>query len=104
MPTSPSSSAQAARQAVAERLRDLRRSAGLTVTELGAACGWHHAKTSRIENARTGPSAKDITAWCRATGADMLAADLITQSLNAESMYSEWRDQTRGGRSVSRSP
>ncbi|MDT0422392.1 MULTISPECIES: helix-turn-helix domain-containing protein [Streptomyces] len=97
MPTSPSSSAQAARQAVAERLRDLRRASGLTVTELGAACGWHHAKTSRIENARTAPSAKDITAWCHACGVEALTADLVAQSLNAESMYSEWRDQMRGG-------
>ncbi|EDY44386.1 regulatory protein [Streptomyces sp. SPB074] len=78
-------------------MRALRKSAGLTVTELGAACGWHHAKTSRIENARTAPSVKDITVWCRASGAESLTADLEAQSLNAESMYSEWRDQMRGG-------
>ncbi|WP_019066187.1 helix-turn-helix domain-containing protein [Streptomyces hokutonensis] len=97
MSVSPSSSAQAAREAVARRLRDLRREAGLTVKELAAACGWHHAKTSRVENALTAPSARDIRAWCEATGAVGQAQDLIVQSLNAESMYREWRHQIRNG-------
>lgn len=60
MAVSPSSSAQAAREAVAVRLRDLRKGAGLTITDLATRCGWHHAKTSRIENARTAPSPNDI--------------------------------------------
>jgi transcriptional regulator with XRE-family HTH domain len=97
MPVSPSSSAQAARQAVAHRLRGLRKRAGLTVTELASRCGWHYAKTSRIENARTAPSANDIRAWCRACGAEDEVEDLVAQSLNAESMYTEWRHQVRGG-------
>ncbi|MDX3590540.1 Scr1 family TA system antitoxin-like transcriptional regulator [Streptomyces sp. ID03-2B] len=97
MTTSPSSSAQAAREGVAGRLRDLRTGAGLTVTELAAGCGWHHAKTSRIENARTAPSTGDIRRWCRAVGAEALAEDLIAQSLHAESMYTEWRHQIRHG-------
>ncbi|MFF7840405.1 helix-turn-helix domain-containing protein [Streptomyces ossamyceticus] len=97
MPISPSSSAQAAREAVAGRLRGLRHEAGLTVVELGLQCGWHYSKTSRIENAVTGPSAKDIRAWCKATGAVDQAHDLIVQSINAESMYREWRQQVRAG-------
>ncbi len=97
MPVSPSSSAQAARSLVARRLRDLRKTSGLTVTELADRCGWHHAKTSRIENARTAPSARDIRLWCDACGDVDEADDLIAQSLNAESMYSEWRHQVRSG-------
>ncbi|MFD9485055.1 helix-turn-helix domain-containing protein [Streptomyces sp. NPDC059991] len=97
MPISPSSSAQAAREAVAGRLREIRKRAGLTVTELADRCGWHHAKTSRIENARTAPSTKDIALWCAACQAADQASDLIAQSLNAESMYSEWRHQVRSG-------
>ncbi|WP_149181811.1 helix-turn-helix transcriptional regulator [Streptomyces sp. TRM49041] len=97
MPISPSSSAQAAREAVAVRLRDLRKKAGLTVAELAGRCGWHHAKTSRIENARTAPSAKDIRLWCGATSAEDQAEDLIVRSLHAESMYTEWRHQMRSG-------
>lgn len=97
MTISPSSSAQAAREVVARRLRDLRKGAGLTVVELAGGCGWHHAKTSRIENARTAPSATDIRLWCRTLGADDQAEDLIAQSLHAESMYTEWRHQVRNG-------
>jgi transcriptional regulator with XRE-family HTH domain len=97
MSISPSSSAQAARESVARQLRDLRKSAGMTVTELAGLCGWHHAKVSRIENARTAPSARDIRAWCNACQAADRATDLITQSLNAESMYTEWRHQVRNG-------
>ncbi|MFK0140558.1 helix-turn-helix domain-containing protein [Streptomyces murinus] len=97
MTTSPSSSAQAARQNVARRLRDLRRSAGLTVTELANECGWHHAKTSRIENARTPPSPTDIRLWCRASGATDQAPDLIAASQHAESLYREWQQRVRAG-------
>jgi transcriptional regulator with XRE-family HTH domain len=97
MPISPSSSAQAARESVAKRLRDLRKGAGLTIVELADRCGWTHSKSSRIENARTAPSAKDIRAWCAATAAVDQADDLIAQSLHAESMYTEWRHQMRGG-------
>lgn len=97
MPVSPSSSAQAAREAVARRLRDLRKGAGLTVVELADRCGWSHPKTSRIENARTAPSAKDIRAWCLATGSQDQSDDLIAQSLHAESLYAEWRHEARRG-------
>ncbi|AWZ06189.1 MULTISPECIES: helix-turn-helix transcriptional regulator [unclassified Streptomyces] len=95
MPASPSSSAQAAREAVAARLRDLRRGAGLTVAELAGLCGWHHSKTSRIENGRTAPSAGDIRRWCGACGHPDEAADLVVRSMSAESMYSEWRHQVQ---------
>lgn len=97
MPFSPSSSAQAAREVVARRLRDLRKGAGLTVTELADRCGWHHAKTSRIENALTAPSTRDIRAWAAACGAMEQGDDLVAQSLHAESMYTEWRHQVRSG-------
>ncbi|WUS96821.1 helix-turn-helix transcriptional regulator [Streptomyces sp. NBC_00708] len=95
--TLPSSSAQSAREVVARRLRELRKGAGLTVVQLAGRCGWHHSKTSRIENGRTGPTATDIRLWCRAVGAESEAGDLIAQSLHAESMYSEWRHRTRTG-------
>jgi transcriptional regulator with XRE-family HTH domain len=97
MSISPSSSAQAARESVARRLRDLRRNANLTVTELASQCRWHHAKTSRIENARTPPSPTDIRAWCRATGAEDQGEDLIAASQHAESLYREWRQRVRSG-------
>ncbi|MFB7930437.1 MULTISPECIES: helix-turn-helix transcriptional regulator [Streptomyces] len=97
MSVSPSSSAQAAREAVARRLRELRKEAGLTIVQLAAACRWHHSKTSRVENALQSPTTTDIRLWCSATGATDQVQDLIVQSLNAESMYREWRHQVRAG-------
>ncbi|MFE7839042.1 helix-turn-helix domain-containing protein [Streptomyces sp. NPDC057474] len=97
MPISPSSSAQAARERVAQRLRELRADAGITGTELAVRCGWTHPKTSRIENARTPPTPDDIRRWCRACDAEDQAADIITQARNAESLYVEWRRKVRAG-------
>ncbi|MFC9930225.1 helix-turn-helix domain-containing protein [Streptomyces sp. NPDC127190] len=97
MPSSPSSSAQAARKAVAERLRELMLDAGLQGRELAALCGWHPSKTSRIINATTAPADGDIRAWCRACGADEQADDLIAKSRAADSMYTEWRRMERTG-------
>ncbi|MFR9722916.1 helix-turn-helix domain-containing protein [Streptomyces sp. MS19] len=97
MPESPSSAAQSARLAVGRRLKEMRLDAGLTVTELARRCGWHHAKTSRIENARTSPSVADIRAWCAACGFQHAAADLVAANRTAESMYTEWRRTMRTG-------
>ncbi|WP_059007134.1 helix-turn-helix domain-containing protein [Streptomyces specialis] len=97
MSVSPSSSAQAAREAVAARLRDLRLDAGLTGRGLAVRCGWSEAKTSRIENARTPPSDADLRAWCEACDVPEQIPDLIAASRNAESLYVEWRRLQRTG-------
>lgn len=97
MAISPSSSSQAARESVARQLRELRQDAGLTVTQLASKCGWHHAKTSRIENAKTPPSARDIRDWCETCQAPDRADDLITASRHAETLYTEWRRRVRTG-------
>ncbi|MEE4541022.1 helix-turn-helix transcriptional regulator [Streptomyces sp. V4-01] len=97
MPVSPSSAAQAAREAVARRLRDLRADAGITGTELASRCGWTHPKVSRIENARTPPAPRDIRLWCEACGAVGQAEDIITQSRTAESLYVDWQRRVRSG-------
>jgi len=97
MPISPSSSAQAAREAVAGRLKELRADAGITGSELASRCGWSHPKTYRIEGARTPPSADDIRRWCEVCSASEQAADIIAQSRTAESMYMEWRRKVRTG-------
>jgi len=97
MPTSPSSSAQAARKALADRLGEIRRDAELTGRELAARAGWSTAKSSRIENAKTPPSDADIRAWCSACGADSQAADLIAAKRSADSMYVEWQRKQRTG-------
>lgn len=94
---SPLSSAQAARLALASRLRDLRLDAGLAGQELSVICGWDPAKTSRIEHARAAPSDADIRAWCRACGVDDQAADLVAAARTADSMYVQWKRLNRGG-------
>lgn len=97
MPTSPSSSAQAAREALAVRLSHLLKDAGLTGRELSARCGWHPAKTSRILRAKAAPTDDDIRAWCAACGAEDQTADLVATARAVESMYLEWRRQHRDG-------
>ncbi|MER5871412.1 helix-turn-helix transcriptional regulator [Streptomyces sp. NPDC002044] len=97
MPVSPSSAAQAARRSVADRLRELRAEAGISGSELGNRCGWTHSKSSRIENAITPPTPDDVRRWCDACGAVGQAADIIAQSQNAQSLYTEWRRRSRSG-------
>jgi transcriptional regulator with XRE-family HTH domain len=97
MATSPYSSAQAVRERVAAQLRDMRLDAGLSGTELSVRCGWHSAKTSRIEHAKAAPADADIRAWCAACEQDALAADLVAASRQADQMYVEWRRQQRSG-------
>lgn len=97
MAVSPSSSAQQARQALADRLAELCRDAGLSGRDVAGRCGWHPSKSSRIMNARTPPSADDIRAWCRACGAEDHTADLIASLRTAEGMWVGWRRMERAG-------
>ncbi|MFB7293370.1 helix-turn-helix domain-containing protein [Actinacidiphila glaucinigra] len=97
MPASPSSSAQGAREALAVRLTHLRKDAGLTGKELSARCGWHPAKTTRIQKGDAPPSDTDIRTWCAACGADDQADDLIATARAVDSMYLEWRRLHRTG-------
>ncbi|MDV9187634.1 helix-turn-helix transcriptional regulator [Streptomyces sp. SR27] len=94
---SPSSSAQAAREALAVRLTHLRKDAGLTGKDLSARCGWHPAKTTRIQKGAAAPSDTDIRIWCAACGADDQADDLIATARAVDSMYMEWRRLHQGG-------
>ncbi len=96
-PTSPSSSVQAAREALAERLREIRLDAGITKRELAARCGWSEAKSSRIENARTAPSDQDLQLWCRACDAVDQAPAVVAANRQADSMYVQWKRLQRTG-------
>ncbi|MDX2871513.1 helix-turn-helix transcriptional regulator [Streptomyces scabiei] len=97
MTASPSSSAQGAREALAVRLQHLRKDAGLTGKELSARCGWHPAKTTRLQKGEAPPSDADIRTWCTACGADDQADDLIATARAVDSMYLEWRRLHRTG-------
>ncbi|MGH3645914.1 MAG: helix-turn-helix domain-containing protein [Micromonosporaceae bacterium] len=97
MRSSPSSSAQQAKQALADRLREIRLDAGLSARALALRAGWHESKCSRIEHARTTPSEADIKLWCEICDAADQAADLIASARAIESMYVEWRRMQRTG-------
>ncbi|QMU77464.1 helix-turn-helix domain-containing protein [Streptacidiphilus sp. PB12-B1b] len=91
MSSSPSSSVVAARKAIADRLAEIRKDARLTGEVLSARCGWHPAKTSRIQSGKSAPSEDDIRVWCAACKATSQIPDLIAALRAVESMYVEWR-------------
>ncbi len=97
MPIPPSSSARQARRTLGARLGELRQDAGLTGRELARRCGWHESKVSRIEHARTAPSAEDIRAWCVHTGAANQADDLVAFLRSVEGMFIEWHRMEQTG-------
>ncbi|MFE0460442.1 helix-turn-helix domain-containing protein [Kitasatospora sp. NPDC058965] len=97
MSLSPSSSAQAAREAIAGKLRALKAEARLKGSELAARCGWSESKVSRIAHARTPPSDDDILRWCIACGAEAQAPDIIAANRQADEMYVQWRKVHRDG-------
>jgi transcriptional regulator with XRE-family HTH domain len=98
MPLPPSSSsAWQARQALGARLGEIRKDADLTGRALALLCGWHESKVSRIEHARTAPSADDIRSWCRNCSAPGETEDLLTFLRTVEDMFVEWRRIERTG-------
>ncbi|MEZ7006431.1 helix-turn-helix domain-containing protein [Streptomyces sp. AD55] len=97
MPPHPSSRIQKARQALANRLREIRKDAGISGRELAVRCGWSESKSSRIENARTPPSDADIRAWCRACAAEDQAPDLIAANRQSAEAHVEWKRLQRTG-------
>jgi transcriptional regulator with XRE-family HTH domain len=75
------------------RLRDLRRDAGLTGRDLAVLAGWHSSKVSRIEYGKQSPSEEDIRIWCQHTNAEHQIADLIASLRGIDELWIEWRKQ-----------
>ncbi len=95
--TSPSSSARLARQALADRLREIRVRAGLTAQSLAAKAGWHRTKVSKLEHGATSPTAADIHAWCELCGVPEQITELVHQLQAADSLWLDWRRMERAG-------
>ncbi|MFD1539578.1 helix-turn-helix domain-containing protein [Nonomuraea guangzhouensis] len=91
MATSPSSSVQDARKAIAARLREILRDAGLTNRAFARQSGWEESKVSRLVTGRTPPSDTDIRTWCQICASPEEIPNLIAASRNAENTYIEWR-------------
>lgn len=86
-----SSTVHQAREALGQRLRDIRKDAGLTGRQLAVMAGWHSSKVSKIEYGKQTPSEDDIRAWCQHAGAIEQVPDLIATVRHIEGMYVEWR-------------
>ncbi|WP_030181621.1 helix-turn-helix domain-containing protein [Streptomyces violaceorubidus] len=93
----PSTALDAARRAIADHLREIRRDAGLTGRDVATRAGWQPSKVSRLQSATTPPSDDDIRAWCAACGAEDKIPDLLAANRTADSMYLEWRRVQRTG-------
>lgn len=97
MPNAQFSSAQSARQALANRLQEVRLDAGLTARALSTAAGWHEAKTSRIEHAKQQPTEADLRAWCYVCSTPKLIPELIADLRAVNSMWLDWRRAETSG-------
>jgi transcriptional regulator with XRE-family HTH domain len=95
--TSFSSSAHLARQALADRLREIRVHAGLTAQALAVGAGWHRTKVSKLEHGTTSPTAADIQAWCTLCGVPAQTVELVHQLQAADSLWLDWRRMERAG-------
>jgi len=95
--TDPSSSVAQARKELGARLRQIRKSAGLTGQTLADATGQHFTRISRIENGAQAPTEGNIRNWCTVCGAEDQIADLIATAQSVETAYLEWARQSRAG-------
>ncbi len=86
-----------ARQALANRLRDLRLNARLSGRELAAQAGLHFTKVSKIEHGTTMPSETDLELWCFHCHAESELADLVAMARGIERIYRELRKLFRSG-------
>lgn len=92
-----SSAAKQARQALGQRLCDIRKDAGLTARALAELTAQHYTRVSKIENGVQSPTDQDIRNWCTACEAESQTADLIATLRSVESAYLEYRRQSRAG-------
>src|SRR5262245_57792220 len=94
MPSSPSSSAQAARQRLAGRLREMRRDAGLTGREFARRAGWRDATSvAKGEKARRVITGDHVRLWCRICDAPRAReAELLAEQANVARMWVSLRE------------
>jgi transcriptional regulator with XRE-family HTH domain len=99
MPSSSSSSAQQARQALADQLREIRLAAGLSGRALAAGAGWHGvSKVSKIEHGVRPPSRDDVVSWCRVCGTSPeRVEELLAEQLAMAGMWVSYQRLNRAG-------
>ncbi|MFC5752159.1 helix-turn-helix domain-containing protein [Actinomadura rugatobispora] len=96
---STSSSAQAARQRLADQLREIREDAGLTGRKLAELAGWHGvSKVSKIEHATRPISAEDLRTWCRVCDVPPARVEeLLAELRSVTSTWLTYKQLNRGG-------
>ena len=90
--------AQQEREALGNRLRELRKGARLSGRRLAVLADWHYTKVYKIENGTTMPSDADLEAWCEHCDAKRELTDLKATARNVEKAYVELKRLHRGGR------
>lgn len=99
MPSSSSSTAQQARQALADQLREARLAAGLTGSALASRAGWHGvSKVSKIEHGTRPASGDDVRAWCSACGlSPERTEELLAEQRAVAGMWVPYQRLNRAG-------
>ena len=99
MPSSSSSNAQQARQALADQLREIRLAAGLTGRALAAGAGWHGvSKVSKIEHGVRPPSEDDVRTWGRVCGTSPdRVEELLAEQRAMAGMWVSYQRLNRAG-------
>jgi transcriptional regulator with XRE-family HTH domain len=97
MPSSSSSSVQAARQRLADQLRELRTTAGVSGVEFARRAGWRDSTTvSKVERAVR--PANHVRLWCAICEAsEQRTAELLAEQAAAERMWPTYRQINRAG-------
>lgn len=86
-----------ARNELGARLRELRRTAGLTVRQLATSLSWPPSKISKLENGQQTPSDADVRAWTDALGAERETDNLLAELHTLATRYAELQRLLRGG-------
>ncbi|HUY47278.1 MAG TPA: helix-turn-helix transcriptional regulator [Streptosporangiaceae bacterium] len=94
--SSSSSSLQAARQRLGDKLRGLRLAAGMSGRAFAAAAGCQASKISQIEKAVRPASVADVRLWCRICGASpQQEEELLAEQAAVARLWIAFRDLGR---------
>nr|WP_116025676.1 Scr1 family TA system antitoxin-like transcriptional regulator [Thermomonospora umbrina] len=98
MPSSPSSSAQAAREPLGAELRALREGRGMSGREFARRAGWSAASSvSMIEKGRRRITARHVELWCSICGAPGLLRRRLLAEQAAVAEWVPYAQLNRGG-------
>lgn len=91
------SSFQREREALGQRLREIRVDARLTGRALAERARWQSSKVSKIESGKQTPSADDLEVWARCCAAASELPSLTSSLKTMESHYQQHRRQFHAG-------